>query len=266
MPGKAKGIGWRLLPTFYMGVLGYPIFKSQEVIMDAVLSRIEDVVQEFDVNQLAEKFAPDQMLVIKNFLPENFVAKQYLPEVENCTPFIHRVRVPGFKKSGSVSKSLLKQHAPNLYGLYHSPQFLKFIEQIVGHPLCLSPEDDPHAVALYNYTEPGDHIGVHYDKSFYKGQRYTVLLGMIQDSVESKLVCYPGSTKLNRRQNPIEIYTDPGTLVVFNGDVLWHEVTPLGQQERRVILTMEFLTDARISRFHRWLSNVKDRYLYFGKE
>ena len=82
----------------------------------------------------------------------------------------------------------------------------KFIENIVGEPLMTCPEDDPHAVALYHYTEPGDHIGVHYDKSFYKGRRYTVLLGLIQDSVESKLMCFLGANKLDRRKKP------PGSL------------------------------------------------------
>jgi hypothetical protein len=142
----------------------------------------------------------------------------------------------------------------------------KFVEQIVGEPLHLCPKDDPHAVALYHYTEVGDHIGVHYDKSFYRGRRYTVLLGMIQDSVSSKLVCYPGSTKLNRRKNPIEVFTHPGTLVIFDGDALWHEVTPLADNERRVILTMEFVTDSRMTTLNRVVSHLKDRLLYFGKK
>lgn len=43
------------------------------------------------------------------------------------------------------------------------------------------PERDPHAVALYVYQEPGDHINWHYDSSFYKGRRYTALLGLIDN-------------------------------------------------------------------------------------
>lgn len=234
--------------------------------MEAVQSHIEEFIREEDVARYAQQYKPHDMLVIRNFMPPEYVNENYLPEVENCTKFIHRVKVPKFKKSGSVSRNILKQYAPQLFALYESNTMKQFIEDIVGVSLYRCPQCDPHAVALYHYTEPGDRIGVHYDKSFYKGRRYTVLLGMIQDSVESKLVCYPGATKANRRKNPVEVFTHPGTLVVFNGDTLWHEVTALGENERRVILTMEYLTDPRISTLNRIVSNIKDRYLYFGKE
>lgn len=234
--------------------------------VEAAQPRIEEFINVRDTARYAAQFKPHKMLITKDFMPPEFVIDHYLPEVENCTKFIHRVRVPRFKKSGSVSRNNLMAHAPGLFNIYQSDQMKRFIEQIVGETLYRCPEDDPHGVALYHYTEPGDHIGVHYDKSFYKGKRYTVLLGMIQDSVESKLVCYPGASKLNRRKNPIEVLTHPGTLVVFSGDSLWHEVTPLGKNERRVILTMEYVTDNRISPVNRFISNFKDRYLYFGNK
>ena len=43
--------------------------------------------------------------------------------------------------------------------------------------LHLCPDEDPHACALYFYTEAGDHMGYHYDTSYYTGARYTVLFG-----------------------------------------------------------------------------------------
>ena len=47
-----------------------------------------------------------------------------------------------------------------------------------GEPVQPSPAQDPHAYALYFYTRPGDHIGWHYDTSYYAGRRYTLLLGL----------------------------------------------------------------------------------------
>ena len=234
--------------------------------MEIIQNQLEKTINPSDIQQYTKEYQPHNLLVIKDFLSPEFVIEQLQPEVEYCTKFIHRVKVPKFKKSGSVSRHHIKQHAPKLFQLYQSETMKNFIEKIVGEELSHSPASDPHAVALYNYTEAGDRIGVHYDKSFYKGRRYTVLLGMIQDSKESKLVCYPGSNKANRKKNPIEIYTHPGTLVIFNGDMLWHEVTALGENERRVILTMEYLTDTRISKLNKLISDFKDRYLYFGKE
>jgi len=222
----------------------------------------------FDTNSVgnyAEKFKEHQLLIIDNFLNPDYVQENFIEKTLQCESFMHRVKIPNFKKSGSVSSQRLKIHAPELFNLYHSAQMKQFIENVVGEKLMVCPEEDPHSVALYYYTEPGDHIGVHYDKSFYKGRRYTVLLGLIQDSEHSKLVCYLGANKLNRRKNPLSVMTHPGTLVIFNGDTLWHEVTPLAENEKRVILTMEYVTNNKMTALNRFVSTTKDRLLYFGK-
>lgn len=235
--------------------------------MEIVQSQINHSINAVgNLTEQAAAFSPHKLLVLPNFISPDFVTSHFIPEVEQCSSWVHRVSVSAFKKSGSVSSQNIKAYAPKLHALYHSETFKKFFENIVGESLYVCPEHDPHAVALYHYTEPGDHIGVHYDKSFYRGRRYTVLLGLIQDSVASKLVCYPGATKANRRKNPLEVFTYPGTLVVFEGDTLWHEVTPLAENEKRVILTMEYVTDQRMTRMNRFMSHFKDRLLYFGKQ
>lgn len=238
--------------------------------MDVITSPINKIENRIAYNPnvvfYAKQFQEKKLLIINNFLTSDLIHDIFLPEIKNCMPMMHRVKMGSFKKSSSVGSHILSNHAPYLFALYHSIVMKNFIEKIVGASLTISPADDLHAVALYCYTESGDHIGVHYDKSFYRGKRYTVLLGLIQDSTTSKLMCYPGSNKFNRRRNPIEVYTHPGTLVIFDGDVLWHEVTPLAENETRIVLTMEYLTDARISPFNRFISNFKDRLLYFGKK
>jgi len=135
--------------------------------------------------------------------------------------------------------------------------------QLSGERLQLSPADDPHAYALYFYTRPGDHIGWHYDTSYYAGRRYTVLLGVIDES--SCRLDY----ELHTREKGVpvvsgSIKTPPGGLVFFNGDALRHRITPLGQGEVRVSLTFEYLTDARMQPWRRFISNMKDAVAYFG--
>ncbi|OGT41331.1 MAG: hypothetical protein A3F13_01330 [Gammaproteobacteria bacterium RIFCSPHIGHO2_12_FULL_40_19] len=236
-------------------------------VIETPIAQIEEQIAEIKgLNEYQRQFQKHKLLIIDRFIPPEFVQNHFYPEIENCAPYIHRVKVPSFKKSGSVSSQMLEKHAPKLFGLYQSTRLKEWIEKIVGENLQRCPADDPHSVALYHYTEPGDRIGVHYDKSFYHGKRYTVLLGMIQDSISSKLVCYPGSHKFNRRKNPLDVYTHPGTLVIFDGDTLWHEVTALGENEKRVILTMEYVTDNRMTPVNRFISHLKDRLLYFGKK
>lgn len=52
----------------------------------------------------------------------------------------------------------------------------------------LCPEDDPHACALYYYTKSGDHIGFHYDTSYYNRARYTAVTTLVRQSEHCRLV------------------------------------------------------------------------------
>jgi len=45
---------------------------------------------------------------------------------------------------------------------------------------------------------------------------------------------------------------------------LYHAVTPLGEGEERVMLTLQYVTDPRMGPFHRFVSNMKDAIAYFG--
>jgi hypothetical protein len=107
--------------------------------------------------------------------------------VARVRPLVHRNYIPGHKKGGSVGAWALAEHAPAIHALYRAPAFVAFLEAITGRHLLPCPDADPHACALYFYTEPGDHIGFHYDTSYYRGARYTALLGLVESS--SRPVC-----------------------------------------------------------------------------
>jgi hypothetical protein len=71
----------------------------------------------------------------------------------------------------------------------------------------------------------------------------------------------PGTTEDVRKQ---AIPLDPGSLVIFNGDKLWHAVTPLEPREERIVLTLQYVTDQEMRPLHRAFSNLKDVFGYFG--
>lgn len=176
---------------------------------------------------------------------------------------VNRNYLPGHKQGGSVGRQIIDDRAPFIAELYRSRALIETLESIAGERLQLSPADDPHAYALYFYTRAGDHIGWHYDTSYYAGRRYTVLFGIIDESScrldyelhtrEKEVAVAPGSIQI-----------PPGGLVFFDGDALRHRITPLKQGERRVSLTFEYLTDVRMRRGWRLISNLKDALGYFG--
>ncbi len=167
-------------------------------------------------------------------------------------------------REGSVSFYALLSQAPAILSLYRSPALLMFRSRLVEAPLMLCPEDDPHSCVLYYYTQPGDHIGFHYDASYYKGKRYTVLISLVERSEHCRLVARVRKHGEAEEIRETRIPMDPGTVVLFNGDKLWHAVTSLGKGEERIILTLQYVTNQEMGPFKKMFPNLKDAFAYFG--
>ncbi len=207
----------------------------------------------------------NECLILDRFIPKTIV-NPCLTEVELLRKNIYRNYVPGHKQGGSVSYFAIANESPDsaIISLYRSPALRRFLSRIVKEELLLCPDNDPHSCALYYYTQPGDHIGYHFDRSYYKGKRYTVLMGLIERSEQCRLVGHLRQPGAKDEVNEQPIPLDPGSLVIFNGDNLWHAVTPLGPREERIVLTMQYVTNQEMGPFRRAFSNLKDVFAYFG--
>ena len=229
----------------------------------AFAAEIDAAADRLDAAALAREYwAQDEFLVIPRFLP----AAALTPledDVRRLEPDLNRNYIPRHKKGGSVSHFAIADEGPALLAFYHSERFRRFLSGLVRAPLQLCPDEDPHACALYFYTEPGDHMGYHYDTSYYKGARYTVLFGLVQES-SSRLLCRLHTRQAGREPVDLAVATLPGTMVIFNGDKVYHGVSPSREGDRRVVFTMEYVTSREMGRARRLFSNLKDAFAYFG--
>jgi hypothetical protein len=216
-----------------------------------------------DLPALRRSFeAQGKFLYLPQFLPAELTG-QLLAGVAAVNGAVNRNYLPGHKQGGSVSRYAIDELAPAIAQLYRSRELMGWLSALSGQTLLPSPPEDPHAYALYFYTEPGDHIGWHYDTSYYAGSRYTLLIGLIDDS--SCRLDYELHTRTaGARPQPGSVQIPPGGLVFFDGDALRHRISPLGAGERRVSLTFEYLTDPRMHPWWRFISNMKDSLAYFG--
>ena len=201
-------------------------------------------------------------LYLSEFLPED-ATQQLVDAARALLPEVNRNYLPGHKAGGSVSRHTIDRLAPYIAQLYRSPALVAWLEKMTGDRLQMSPPDDPHAYALYYYTRAGDHIGWHYDTSYYDGRRYTVLFGVIDDS--SCKLDYELHTRDDSRADEAgSVRYPPGALVLFDGDKLRHRVTPAAAGEMRVSLTFEYVTNPTMRPWRRFVSNMKDAIAYFG--
>ena len=220
-------------------------------------------LRELEVEPLQREFARQgAFLYLPEFLPSAITA-QLVAAVGAVESTVNRNYLPGHKQGGSVSRHALDRLAPCVAELYRSPTLIGWLERVAGERLQVSPPGDPHAYALYFYTQPGDHIDWHYDTSYYVGQRYTLLLGVIDKS--SCRLDYQLHTRAKARDVVSgSVQIPPGGVVFFNGDTLRHRITPLGAGEKRVSLTFEYVTDPSMRPWRRFVSNMKDAVAYFG--
>src|ERR1700723_351428 len=188
----------------------------------AMKSRLRDL----DTEALRGEFAAQgAFLHVRDFLAPEITA-QLVAAVEAVKTSVNRNYLPGHKQGGSVSRHTIDTVAPFVAELYRSPALIGWLERVSGERLQVSPPEDPHAYALYFYTRPGDHIGWHYDTSYYSGRRYTLLFGVVDQS--SCRLEYQLHTR--RRGRPViagALQIPPGGLVFFNGDAVRHRITPL---------------------------------------
>ena len=199
---------------------------------------------------------------VEKFLPRE-ITERLIDGVAAVSSAVNRNYLPGHKQGGSVSRHAIDAHAPVIAELYRSAALRGWLDGLTGERLQLSPCDDPHAYALYFYNRAGDHIGWHYDTSYYAGKRYTLLFGLIDDS--SCRLDY----ELHTREKGASVVSGslkipPGGLVLFDGDALRHRISPSREGECRVSLTFEYVTDPRMHPWWRLISNMKDAFAYFG--
>lgn len=233
-----------------------PVLPDAEGVMASRLTQLstEPLRREF-VDQGAFLYLPE-------FLTPEITA-QLVAAVTAVTSSVNRNYLPGHKQGGSVSRHVIDRLAPFIADLYRSPALIGWLGRLAGERLQLSPVDDPHAYALYFYTRPGDHIGWHYDTSYYAGRRYTLLIGVVDES-SCRLDYQLHTREPGANVVPGSVQIPPGGLVFFDGDKLRHRITPLADGEMRVSLTFEYLTDARMHPWRRVISNMKDAIAYFG--
>jgi 2-oxoglutarate-Fe(II)-dependent oxygenase superfamily protein len=224
---------------------------------------ISDSLKQTDKGNLPGKYSEqDEFVIVEEFLPLE-VLSRWEVELEKLKPHIHRNYLPGHKKGGSVAYQAVNALAPSVTAVYHSAPLLRFLRRVVGAEMNECPANDSHRCALYAYTEEGDHMGWHYDTSYYKDRRWTVLVGF-KDESSSRLLCLLHTRNPHHDVVKLELQIKPGTLVIFNGDKVYHAVSPLREGESRYIVSMQYVTSGEMNPFMRFISNMKDAVAYFG--
>lgn len=197
----------------------------------------------------------------------HFLQKQHLQrmqhEAESNISLMTSSYIPTHKKGKCLSYENIRKVAPKCLEFYQSPIVADFVSKIVGEKVYQTPEMDQSSLSVLCYNTEGDHINWHYDHDFYYGRHFTVLLSLINEKKSPEL--YPlayglSSCEFIYKENGKETVasTLANTLLIFEGDKVLHKATPIKENELRVILSMTYCTDPRISLLKEAARRVKD--------
>ena len=202
----------------------------------------------------------DRIITLPTLLPEatfNKLKDGALRQLET-----ERSYFPGHKKGGTISYEELHTTAPEIIAFYQSRYMQRLCSLIVGEPVMPTLIHDQSSCSLLFYDKPKDHIGWHYDYNFYKGRHFTVLLPLVNEHRTEKRLS-SANLAIRREGREIILPTPPNTLVLFEGAHVYHKVTPLAENEIRIILSMTYCTEPKSSVLKGSLRRVKDM-AYFG--
>ena len=102
------------------------------------------------------------------------------------------------------------------------------------------------------YDEENDWINWHYDDNYFDGSFYTVIIPIINNSKCTKF-------QIMNDKNEIEtIDLDINEGICFEGSNLYHSASKLCKNEKRVIISFQFVTDNNISFMNKQFMKIKD--------
>jgi hypothetical protein len=176
-------------------------------------------------------------MIVNDFLTNDYfhyLKKQFNNKEYDSKNFI-------FRKATGVNFQQL--HTTNDYDglldIYYSNTVLDFLGKIIKKPVQRISLGDPNACSLLIYSKKGDHINWHYDYSNYYGDRYVVLLTIVNENAKKNGLS-DNIFQYNYEGKIHDLKMKENSLVIFKGSEILHKSTAIDDKEKRILLSMVY--------------------------
>jgi hypothetical protein len=160
------------------------------------------------------------------------------------------------KDGVTISTQNIVKHSPKLINFYQT-ELCDIIASTLNMKVFPTDLSMPTSCAILIYEKEGDWINWHYDHNYYNGRFFTVLIPITND-----LTCTKFQFK-DKNNNVISLdLTSSG--ICFEGNYLYHRASKLCKNQKRVMLSCQYVTDNSMSFVNQSRIRLKD-FAYTGK-
>jgi len=161
-------------------------------------------------------------------------------------------------KSGiTISTQNVIKYAPHLI-YYYKNELCNIVSKQINLKLYPTDLSFPTTCAILIYEKEGDWINWHYDYNYYNGRFFTVLIPITND-----LTCTEFQFK-DDKNNIKSVNLINNNSICFEGNYLYHRASKLCENQKRIILSCQYVTDNNMSFLNKLRIKLKD-FAYTGK-
>lgn len=246
-------------------------FSDKNIVVQSDLSKIHNKIKKMKniqyknglINPQQKVKHVNNIIVIEDFLQKDFflhMRKQFNDKTYESKDVILR------KATGINLFKLHQQQQiyPGILELFYSDDLIKSLSSAVNKPAQRVSLSDPNACSLLIYTNKGDHIDWHYDYSNYYGDRFVVLLTIVNEN-SSKNGLSENIFNYKYKDKTHGLQMKENSVVIFKGSDIHHKATSIGDNERRIILSMVFCDicqEKQKNAFNILYEKIKNSVLY----
>jgi hypothetical protein len=217
--------------------------KEENTAVQKYLNKIQNKINKQNnlgskiINTNNKVIYENNIIIVEDFLTSeyiNYLQKQFDDKQFESKDFI-------FRKATGINFQQL--HESNEYDglldLYYSNQILDFLSKVIKKPVQRISLGDPNACSLLIYSKSGDHINWHYDYSNYYGDRFVVLLTLINENADKNDLS-DNIFQYNYNGKIHDLKMKENSIIIFKGSEILHKSTPISDYQRRILLSMVY--------------------------
>lgn len=197
-----------------------------------------------------KKCEPNEYFIFKiNQLPSHYIEELY-NRLKNGT------RLKNERNFNSVQgRKISKETVPGeIKDFFLTEQLRLQVSEAVGETVYFADDVERYKIFARLYEDGGDHIDWHYDNNYTDGNRYTLVVPIIQDATNTSEFMI--KDQKTRAEQVVPVHVGQG--VVYNGSITYHKITPQTEGSTRMVIIIPFYSNKNISFLNRIRMNLRN--------